>query len=299
MRSLSNLIKSGFVAFSKDNKLVIDANQNKIIQDIDFSAEKQVAATQEIMEEALAEAMIRDAELDGVDFGDDVLTLDTAELPNIMAEDSDLNQVTSEVYNSAKQEAEAIINSAHDEAEKLRAKAYDEAETIKKQAHDEGYEAGYQESVEAARKEIELEKQKIEQQRIQMQETFDAYIENLIKETEQQMVEILCKLIPSITGVAVEGQRGVLLYMINKSMQNLDDSKHFVIKVSSSDYKKLELQKTDIYGALNPNIDIELFEDSKLEPLQCQIETDNGIVDLSLDVQLHNLITALKLMIKD
>ncbi len=299
MRSLSNLIKSGFVAFSKDNKLVIDANQNKIIQDIDFSAEKQVAATQEIMEEALAEAMIRDAELDGVDFGDDVLTLDTAELPNIMAEDSDLNQVTSEVYNSAKQEAEAIINSAHDEAEKLRAKAYDEAETIKKQAHDEGYEAGYQESVEAARKEIELEKQEIEQQRIQMQETFDAYIENLIKETEQQMVEILCKLIPSITGVAVEGQRGVLLYMINKSMQNLDDSKHFVIKVSSSDYKKLELQKTDIYGALNPNIDIELFEDSKLEPLQCQIETDNGIVDLSLDVQLHNLITALKLMIKD
>ena len=70
MRSLSNLIKSGFVAFSKDDTLVIDANQNKIIQAMDLSPGTETAATQETMEEALAEAMIRDAELDGVDFGD-------------------------------------------------------------------------------------------------------------------------------------------------------------------------------------------------------------------------------------
>lgn len=299
MRSLSNLIKSGFVAFSKDDTLVIDANQNKIIQAMDLSPGTETAATQETMEEALAEAMIRDAELDGVDFGDDVLTLDTSELPNLTDKNPDLNQMASEVYSSAKQEAEEIINAAHDDAENLRAKAYDEAEAIRKQAHDEGYETGYQEAIEAGRREIESEKQELEQQHVQMQEEFESYKAQLLRETEQQMVDILCKLVPAITGVVIENQRDVLLYMINKSMQDLDNSRHFVIKVSSEDYKELEFRKTDIYGALNPNIDIELYEDSKLEPMQCLIETDNGIVDLSLDVQMDNLRTALKLMMKD
>ena len=44
---------------------------------------------------------------------------------------------------------------------------------------------------------------------------------------------------------------------------------------------------------------IELFEDAKLSRYQCSIETDNGMIDLSLDVQMDNLITALKLMVKE
>ena len=59
------------------------------------------------------------------------------------------------------------------------------------------------------------------------------------------------------------------------------------------------LNKDNIYGALNPGIKLEIFEDSKLSKMQCLIETDNGIVDLSLDVQLGNLKKALKMMIKE
>ena len=82
-------------------------------------------------------------------------------------------------------------------------------------------------------------------------------------------------------------------------MQDLDNSKHFVIKVSSNDYEELLERKDEIYGALNPAIEMEIFEDAKLTAMQCLIETDNGIVDVSLDVQLDNLITALKLMVKE
>lgn len=296
MRLLSNLIKSGFIAFSKDNKLVIDANQNKIIQAIDSSNETKES---ESMEEALAEAMIRDAELEGVDFGDDILTLDTSELPNLGDMNSDLNQVTSEVLSSAKQEAEDIINGAHDEAEQLRANAYDEAEQIRKTAHDEGYEAGYQEGIANAEKELSVQQEELEQQRLSLQQEFETFHANLVQETEQKMVEILCSLIQSVTGVVIEEQKDVLLYMINNAMQDQDNSKHFVVKLSPFDYPSVNERRTEIYGAFNPNIDIELFEDAKLSRYQCLIETDNGMIDLSLDVQLHNLITALKLMIKD
>lgn len=297
---MSNLIKSNFIAFSQDKTIVIDANQNKIIQAIDAENSNDVGMTdEESLEEALAEAMIRDAELEGVDFGDDVLTLDTSELPNLGDLNPDINQMTSEVMNSAKQEAEDIINGAHDEAEQLRANAYEEAEQIKQSAYDEGYQNGYQEAVEKANAEFEEQRSLLEQDRNALLQEQESFRQEIITETEKKMVDILCRIIPSITGVVIENQRDVLLYMINKTMTDQENSKHFVIKVSLDDYKDLEERKEEIYGALNPNIDIELFEDAKLSKYQCMIETDNGIVDLSLDVQFNNLITALKLMIKD
>ena len=296
---MSNLIKSNFIAFSKQDAIVIDANKNKIIQAID--ANNEIAATgEESMEEALAEAMIRDAELEGVDFGDDVLTFDTASLPNLQESDnSQLKQISEDVLHAAKQEADEIVNKAHDEAEQLRAQAYDESEQIKQSAQEEGYQKGYQEALAAAQEEIARQQDALQQQQLDFETEIRATKDNLMKETETKMVEILCEMISNVTGIMLDDYQSVLFYMVNHAMEDMDDSKNFVIKVSSEDYKEIVSQKENIYGAQNPNISIEIFEDAKLEPLQCLIETDNGIVNLSLDVQLKNLKTALKLMIKD
>ncbi len=298
MKLLSNLIKSRFVAFSQDNKLVIDANQNKIIKAINSGAE-EFTPQGESLEEAVAEAMIRDAELDGVDFDGDILTVDTEQLSNPDDENGDLSKITAKVLNSAKQEAEDIVNRAHDEAEQTRAEAYENAIQIKENANQEGYEAGYREGMEKAQAEISLQKEELDQLKQSLLDETEEFRNSLVKETEHKMVDILCGLVQSVTGVVVEDQRDVLLFMINKAMQNQDDSKHYIIKLSKEDYSQINDKKMDIYGAFNPNIDIELFEDAKLEKSQCIIEMDHGILDLSLDVQMDNLITALKLMIKD
>jgi flagellar assembly protein FliH len=102
-----------------------------------------------------------------------------------------------------------------------------------------------------------------------------------------------------VTGVSIDGMQGVLLYMINNSMRELDNSHHFVVRVSPDDYEEISKDKDKIYGALNPGIELEIFEDAKLSKMQCLIETDNGIVDVSLDAQLDNLVKVLKLMIKE
>ena len=285
---MSNLIKSGFVAFSQDNKLVIDANENKIIKAIDTVADEVTAGKEDSVEEALAEAFIRDAELEGMDFGEDVLTMDTSELPDLSGSGQGLNQLAEKVVKSAKSEAESIVNKAHDEAER-----------IKQQAREEGYHAGFEEGMQDARKEIQEKSDALESHLQEAKLQLQRKEAELIKDTEHKMVDLLCQFIPSITGVVIENQRDVLLYMINTAMQDLDNSKHFVIKVAMDDYEDVAARKDDIYGALNPNVELEIFEDAKLAPMQCLIETDNGIVDISLDVQLENLITALKLMVKE
>ena len=288
---MSNLIKSGFVAFSQDNTLVIDANENKIIKGIDEAIEETAAS----LEEALAETMIHDAGLDG-DEKESLLTVDPAD---IQMASGNIPDIADEIIKSAKTEADEIIAKAHEEVEKLRAAAYEDAQRLKAEAKEEGYQEGYQEGLETASTECERKKAELEDRIRQSKIILEEKEAELVQMTEHKMVDLLCQLIPTITGVVIENQKDVLLYMINAAMQDLDNSKHFVIKVSCDDYEGIAERKEEIYGALNPNIDIEIFEDAKLLPMQCLIETDNGIVDISLDVQLDNLKKALKLMVQE
>lgn len=296
-RLLSNLIKSGFVAFSQDNALVIDGNKSKIIKGINETTEETAAS----VEEKLAEAMIHDAGLDETLLTEeDLLIMDTADIPMLSEEASEkMQERAEEVVKSAKNEADEIVTRAHEEVEKLRAEAYVEAENIRNQAKEEGYQAGYREGFDAAKNECEEKKAELERQIQESAVRLREKEEILIQTTEHKMVDLLCQLIPTITGVVIENQKDVLFYMINAAMRDLDNSRHFVVKVSSDDYEEVSERKEEIYGAMNPNIDLEVFEDAKLSPMQCLIETDNGMVDISLDVQLDNLKKALKLMIRE
>lgn len=297
---MSSLIKSGFVSFAGNNKLVIDANKHKIITGIDAAIE-EAALKEQSMEEALADALIRDAGLDDEDFSqEDLLTMDTADLPHFSeASSEELGLVAQEVIRSAKAEAEEIIDRAHDEAEQLRSEAYDEAQRIKNDAKESGFQEGYQEGMQAASAELDQKTREFETYVANTEQEFERREQELLRTTEHRMVDWLCQLVPQVTGVVVGAHRDALLYMVNSAMHDLDNSKHFVIRVSCDDYEMLQDHRDEIYGALNPSIDLEIFEDAKLSAMQCVIETDNGMVDVSLDVQLDNLITALRLMIEE
>ncbi len=286
-RLLSNVIKSGFIAFANDEKLVIDANENKIIKAINADMEEQrndAQYSQESLtdEEVLAQALIEDAGFDELVSEQDMVLDDEVDYVAL-----------------AKEEAQDIVSKAHDEAQQLRADAFDEIEKLKAQAEEEGYQAGYNRAWETLSAEFEKKESELQQKEQHLQIHYQQKEEMLIHEVEGKMVDILCQLIPSVTGVVVDNDKDVLLYMINQAMQGLDNSKHFVIRVSGHDYATLMERKDEVYGARNPSVNIEIFEDAKLDALQCMIETDHGVVDVSLDVQLENLNKALRLMIKE
>ena len=299
---MSNLIKSGFVAFSDDQTIVIDANENKIIKGIDSAIEEAAASREASVEEAIAEAMLEDAELDGLELTDTdtSLTMDTTLLPDLTdVLTSNANTSAEDIINSARKEAEEIVSRAHDEAEQLRGEAFDEAASIREQAKNEGYEEGYNNGSRQIEQELEEKSRQLNDMIAEQQAAYELKQEELIKDTENNISRWLIEMVSHITGVSIEGMQGVLMHMINCAMRELDNSRNFVIKVSPDDYEVVLRNKDNIYGALNPGIQLEIFEDSKLSKMQCLIDTDNGIVDVSLDAQLDNLKKALKMMIKE
>ena len=272
-KSLSNLIKSGFVAFSVEDAMVIDANQSNIIKSIDAANEE----LQEANRVAIAEALISDADLES-------------------------QVLQSEEIKQAKTEADAILEQAKKEARAVERTALEEAETIRQEARDEGYrhgrDQGYQDGNKDAleeyrEKQVELEKEFANEREKLAQEKEALYVE-----TEKKMTEILMRLVPKITGVYAESEESVILFLVNQAIRDLDSSERFVIKVSEADYDGLVSHKEEIYGIANPNIEIEIFSDAKLTDKQCIIETDHGIVNCSLDIQLDNFIKAIKLLAK-
>jgi flagellar assembly protein FliH len=79
-------------------------------------------------------------------------------------------------------------------------------------------------------------------------------------------------------------------------MHNAETSREFVIKVSPDDYNFLVQNQGKIYCAMSKDVQIDIVEDLSMTKNQCIIETDTGVYDCSLDIQLHNLIKEIKLI---
>lgn len=171
-----------------------------------------------------------------------------------------------------------------------------DAEAIRKAAQEEGFAKGLEDGNMEAMRRADEYLEKISRERDQaLAQAREEMMEN-ITDTEEQIVDVACKLIQKLTGILVDDYKPVMIYMINQVLNEDEDSRKFVIRVSEENYTYIADNTDRLSGAANPGITIEIFSDTKLQKGQCQIESDTGIVDLSMDVQVRNLITAIKLL---
>lgn len=193
-------------------------------------------------------------------------------------------------------EAALIVEEAYQEAEQIRNDAQAMAEDMKAQGFAQGKEDGYQQGLLDAAEEIAKQKAELEQQLHESQLKLEQEFEENLNALEPKFVEVLCNLLERLTGVVVTGHKDIMLYLINNAMRDMENSHSFVVSVSEQDFEYVDKNKENIYGYLNPSVSIELFQDAKLAKNQCRIETESGLVDLSLDVQMSQLIKSLMLL---
>lgn len=187
---------------------------------------------------------------------------------------------------------EEMLAKAKEEAESIIAKANEEADRIRELADEEGRKAGYVKGFEEGNKESEqLEKQLEEERQLQKQQ-----YQELVEQVEPQFVSIMIRLIEKITGVIVEDKHEVILYLIQRAFMNTDKGKEFVIHVSKEDYSFVSENKEQLSSAIPNDAKLDVVEDVSLNKNQCMIESDQQVIDCSLDIQLSNLIADLKLL---
>lgn len=275
---MSNLLKRSSV-INKDER-VIDYNDliKKKIQTIMESKHNEMDADGFIngLHADVVEELISD---DGTA---DALTDDAA-----MGE-----QQAAASLENANAEAERIIEEARLQAEQIIADANKNADA----AFEEAKQNGYYEGNEKAQEEMNIKQAQLEAEFDNKRKELEQEYNNLKESIEPELVEVITDVFRKVTGVVAEDNQEIILHLINDVMHNADGSRDYVIKVSPDDYKFLVNNQGKIYCTMSREVNIDIVEDATLERNQCMIETNTGIFNCSLDIELNNLIKNIKLL---
>lgn len=187
-------------------------------------------------------------------------------------------------------EADRIMEEARATADQIVRDAKEQMDAWKKQAEAEGYEAGQKQGLEEAGKVLDAGKQELESQRMQMEEEYQAKY----RELEPQLLDTVLTVVENVFHAQFENRKDILLSVIEDTMEEVENAKEFRIRMTPENCAFLKVHREEIEIKVGMNSELEFVPDVSLGQNQCLIETDSGVFDCSLDVQLNNLIRELR-----
>lgn len=212
------------------------------------------------------------------------------------SEEQDLHGANEAVLSDALDKAKLLRDDAVLKASQIISDAKNEAESIRQQAYEEGYNQGLSDgNMEAMRRGDEY-LAGIQRQQDEIIAKEKEQLDAALAESKTKLVDFNCKIIEKITGILLDEYKPVMLHMINDALRDAETSKYYIIKVSEGNYAYVSDNSERLAGASNPGISIDVYGDAGLRDDQCIIETENGLIDLSLDVQIKNLVLAIKML---
>ncbi len=290
---MSNLFKAGFVSYDNTEARIIDSNE---------LANKKIEAFHE-KEMKRQRAMMSSEEGYDENFhdGDFVPGIEMEQLSQLTEDQSmiggfdqqpenndnqfDMEAMQAEIdfkIQQAQEQADMIIQQAQADAEQYRLQAIQEG-------HDEGYNAGYQEGVAAA----EALKQEIEEQRGDLEKEYQQIVDSL----EPEMVDVLTQIYEHVFNVDLRDDKGIILHLLKSTLSRIESGNDLIVHVSSDDYDEIMDRKEELDACItSPNTTMEIIEDPLLKENECMIESDSGVFDCSLGVELSEVSRKLKLL---
>ncbi len=286
---MSNLFKAGFVSFDQGEARIIDSNElaNKKIEAFQEQELKRQRA-QMASEEGYEEGEEPGDFIPGIEMEQlNQLTEDQGVIEPMQSSDPqfDMEAMQAEIdfkIQQAQEQADAIIQEANEQADAIRNNAID-------QGRREGYEAGYQEGVAAA----EGLKAEIEQQR----EGLEKEYQQLVDELEPEMVDTLTQIYEHVFGIELREDKAIILHLLKSTLSRIEPGNDLIVHVSSDDYDEVIDERDSLDACItSPNTTMEIIEDPLLKENECMIESDSGVFDCSLGVELSEISRKLKLL---
>lgn len=276
---MSNILKKGSAVYKEER--IIDYNE--------ILKEKIKSFTE--LSEKNKKRMDSDGFVNGLDapvieVDDDMSDAGLSQAATLESESVD------DIINNARQEADDIIDEANKQAEIILSEAKGQAEEVQSEAHENGYNEGllsaqneYNDKAMQLENEYNAKVSELEEQYSKMRE-----------EIEPDLVNTLMDVFEKVTHTIAEDNKEIVLHLINNVMKNVDNSHEFVIKVSPEDYQFVADNQGKIYCAMSSEVNLEVVQEASLKSSECIIETDTGVFNCSLDIELNNLIKEIKLL---
>lgn len=190
----------------------------------------------------------------------------------------------------AKEEANQIVSKATADAETILKKAVQEAENLKERTRQEAEEQGYAKGMECVQ--MQEAQMREELQRLK-EEQEQAYADRLYT-MEPELMDAVIEVFDQVLHTDFVNHREILLYLIRRTVRHIKNSREFRIFVSADDYAEISAKKEEIIEKIGGEVTLDIIMDESMQPGQCTIDTDEGLFECGLNIQLSNLLKDLK-----
>ena len=123
----------------------------------------------------------------------------------------------------------------------------------------------------------------------------ETHYQQMISDLEPQFTELVISIVKKLTGVYAE--REVVVFLMEQALHRIGRCTAVKARVAQEDVDSINASMNIFLEIVGNQCQFDVIADSGLQKNQCVIETENQIVDCSLNVQLDSLIEDLKLLV--
>lgn len=187
---------------------------------------------------------------------------------------SDAEQTVSKIIEDAKLEAERIIQEANVEKENIKATAHQDG-------YKEGHEQGFMEGQNEVNRLVERVHKIVESVMVRREE--------ILCETEQQIVELVLLMTRKVVKIISENQKTVVLSNVLAALKKIRTRGNITLRVNTEDLKLTTAHVDEFIKRIENVNGISVIEDSSVDRGGCIVETDFGAIDARISSQLAEL----------
>lgn len=191
-----------------------------------------------------------------------------------------------ETISRAQATADEILRQARMETDQIKQKAYQSA---LEQGLREGAERGYTQGMSEAKEEASAVREHAREVLAQAEQIRRRTLESLELEVVDLAREIAERLLS--THLALEPE--AVLNVAAESLRLISDRQSITLYLSPAEKDLLDHRKDYLLGKLSPGATIHVVADASISPGGCLIETEQGLVDATLEKRRDELIKAL------
>lgn len=185
----------------------------------------------------------------------------------------------------AEKEAQDIVNKAQAEAQEIIAKAHSEENEIR----DSAYRKGYDEGQKAGYNDGQSELNRLIERVHKIVESVMNRREEILRDTEQQIVDLVILMTRKIVKIISENQKGVVLSNVLSALKKVKTRCSVIIRVNIEDLKLTSEHTGEFIKRVEAVQGITVIEDSSVDKGGCVVETDFGAIDARIASQLGEL----------
>ena len=187
---------------------------------------------------------------------------------------ADAEKEAQDIVNKAQAEAQEIISKAHSEENEIRDSAY-------RKGYDEGQKSGYNDGQSELNRLIERVHKIVESVMNRREE--------ILRDTEQQIVDLVILMTRKIVKIISENQKGVVLSNVLSALKKVKTRCSVIIRVNIEDLKLTSEHTGEFIKRVEAVQGITVIEDSSVDKGGCVVETDFGAIDARIASQLGEL----------